>query len=319
MTCYSEQRGEIRNFRDEWIEIDYKENISFQRTAKSMWQWIIEEGFHCCIIPGINLIFMVSNKEEAALQYLFLFLFLLLLSVSPPFPLLLSTSPPPPPPLCGIMGIVQVAWRSTLCPRRSRRRRAVMTCSTARSPSSPSQLIPALRSSVAVAVVGAMRVWAPSLELLVMCLAAVPILPLLPFYCCYHVCFKDASLCFPAFQSDWHWVYPSIRATWIHLSRVWHEREYSGQVISQQSQVLEMFNALLHYNAFRPRWWHFDWLLTPNRVWTFKPSGADADLDFNSELDQGYFTLFFLHGLLHMVGQHAYFPVCKCKRVRRRV
>jgi len=39
-----------------------------------------------------------------------------------------------------------------------------------------------------------MRVWAPSLELLVMCLAAVPILPLLPFHCCYHVCFIDASL-----------------------------------------------------------------------------------------------------------------------------
>lgn len=38
------------------------------------------------------------------------------------------------------------------------------------------------------------RVWAPSLELLVMCLAAVPILPLLPFHCCYHVCFIDASL-----------------------------------------------------------------------------------------------------------------------------
>lgn len=219
------------------------------------------------------------------------------------------------------MGIVQVAWRSTLCPRRSRRRRAVMTCSTARSPSSPSQLIPALRSSVAVAV-GAMRVWAPSLELLVMCLAAVPILPLLPFYCCYRVCFKDASLCFPAFQSDWHRVYPSIRApgsTWMRVSRMWHEREYSEQVISQQRQVLEMFNALLHYNAFRPRWWHFDWLLTPNRVWTFKPSGADTDLDFNSELDQGYFTLFFLHGLLHMVGQRAYFPVCKCERVARRV
>lgn len=34
----------------------------------------------------------------------------------------------------------------------------------------------------------------PSLELLVMCLAAVPILPLLPFHCCYHVCFMDASL-----------------------------------------------------------------------------------------------------------------------------
>ncbi|KAF3852563.1 hypothetical protein F7725_005918 [Dissostichus mawsoni] len=33
---------------------------------------------------------------------------------------------------------------------------------------------------------GGMRVWAPSLELLVMCLAAVPILPLLPFHCCYH-------------------------------------------------------------------------------------------------------------------------------------
>lgn len=93
----------------------------------------------------------------------------------------------PPAPSCGIMGIVQVAWRSTLCPRRSRRRRAVMTCSTARSPSSPSQLIPALRSSVAAAV-GAMRVWAPSLELLVMCLAAAPILPLLPFHCCCCCC-----------------------------------------------------------------------------------------------------------------------------------
>lgn len=107
------------------------------------------------------------------------------LSLSPSFPLLLSV-----PHSCGIMGIVQVAWRSTLCPRRSRRRRAVMTCSSARSPSSPSQLIPASRSSV---VVGGMRVWAPSLELLVMCLAAVPILPLLPFHCCYHVCFIDAS------------------------------------------------------------------------------------------------------------------------------
>lgn len=104
-----------------------------------------------------------------------------------------STPPHPTtqPPSCGIMGIVQVAWRSTLCPRRSRRRRAVMTCSTARSPSSPSQLIPALRSSVAAAV-GAMWVWAPSLELLVMCLAAAPILPLLPFRrrhcCCYRMC-----------------------------------------------------------------------------------------------------------------------------------
>ena len=49
---------------------------------------------------------------------------------------------------------------------------------------------------------GAMRVWAPSLELLVMCLAAVPILPLVPFHCCYHVCFIDASLCFPASQND---------------------------------------------------------------------------------------------------------------------
>ena len=49
---------------------------------------------------------------------------------------------------------------------------------------------------------GGMRVWAPSLELLVMCLAAVPIMPLLPFHCCYHVCFIDASLCFPASQND---------------------------------------------------------------------------------------------------------------------
>lgn len=63
----------------------------------------------------------------------------------PSFPRLLSV-----PPSFGIMGIVQVAWRSTLCPRRSRRRRAVMTCSSARSPSSPSQLIPASRSSVVV-------------------------------------------------------------------------------------------------------------------------------------------------------------------------
>lgn len=36
--------------------------------------------------------------------------------------------------------------------------------------------------------------WAPSLELLVMCLAAVPILPLLPFHCCSRICIMDASL-----------------------------------------------------------------------------------------------------------------------------
>lgn len=147
-------------------------------------------------------LYVFSNKEETAcLLFYYMFLFLSL-SLSPSFPLLLSV-----PPSCGIMGIVQVAWRSTLCPRRSRRRRAVMTCSSARSPSSPSQLIPASRSSVVVGEgVGGgvgVRVWAPSLELLVMCLAAVPILPLLPFHCCYHVCFMDASpLCFPASQND---------------------------------------------------------------------------------------------------------------------
>lgn len=104
------------------------------------------------------------------------------------------------PPACGIMGIVQVAWRSTLCPRRSRRRRAVMTCSSACSPSSPSQLIPASRSSVAAAV-GAMRVWAPSLELLVMCLAAAPILP---FHRCCRVFHRCLPLCFPALQNESH-------------------------------------------------------------------------------------------------------------------
>lgn len=139
----------------------------------------------------------MCNKEEAFPSSIFLYFCSSSSSVSPPslLPLLLPLPPllsaGPPPPSCGIMGIVQVAWRSTLCPRRSRRRRAVMTCSTARSPSSPSQLIPALRSSVAAAV-GAMWVWAPSLELLVMCLAAAPILPLLPFHrcrrrrCCYY-------------------------------------------------------------------------------------------------------------------------------------
>lgn len=106
------------------------------------------------------------------------------------------------PPSCGIMGIVQVAWRSALCPRRSRRRRAVMTCSSARSPSLPSQLIPASRSPrVVVAAVVERDGGAPSLELLVMCLAAVPILPLVPFHCCSHVCFIDAFL---ALRRDWH-------------------------------------------------------------------------------------------------------------------
>lgn len=47
--------------------------------------------------------------------------------------------------------------------------------------------------------------------------------------------------------------------------------------------------------------------------WTFKPSGAESDLDFNSELDQGYFTVFFLHGLLRMVRQPAYFLGYKCE------
>lgn len=179
----------VLDYDDLLLRKMWKNKIKFTVSAYNTWKSNVEKWWFLAIIPLINLIFFVSNKEEAAFQYLFLFLFLLLLSVSPSFPLLLSV-----PPSCGIMGIVQVAWRSTLCPRRSRRRRAVMTCSTARSPSSPSQLIPALRSSVVV--VGAMWVWAPSLELLVMCLAAVPILPLLPFHCRYHVCFKDASLCF---------------------------------------------------------------------------------------------------------------------------
>lgn len=170
------------------------------------WKWRSVQQLHMSKKPNVegemqknrfsNLTFCMCNKEEASPSSIFLYFCSSSSSVSPPSLLLPSSSHPPPPicrpltPSCGIMGIVQVAWRSTLCPRRSRRRRAVMTCSTARSPSSPSQLIPALRSSVAAAV-GAMWVWAPSLELLVMCLAAAPILPLLPFHrrrrrrCCY--------------------------------------------------------------------------------------------------------------------------------------
>lgn len=157
-------------------------------------------------------IFHVQQRGSLAFQYLPLFLFLPLLCPLHPSSRYRCTPPNPQPPSCGIMGIVQVAWRSTLCPRRSRRRRAVMTCSTARSPSSPSQLIPALRSSVAAAV-GAMWVWAPSLELLVMCLAAAPILPLLPFRrrrcCCYRMCvLKMPSpvlfYFFLASWNDWH-------------------------------------------------------------------------------------------------------------------
>ncbi len=93
-------------------------------------------------INKFNILFLTKRKLPSSPSTIFSYSSL---CVSPPVPLLLSV-----PPSCGIMGIVQVAWRSTLCPRRSRRRRAVMTCSSARSPSSPSQLIPASRSSVVV-------------------------------------------------------------------------------------------------------------------------------------------------------------------------
>ena len=121
---------------------------------------------------------------------------------------------------------------------------------------------------------GGVRVWAPSLELLVMCLAAVPILPLVPFHCRYHVCFIDASL----YASLPHRVtdtecksapgrcfYPSgLRETHEYtfhmrdmegniLRRLFQVHPASAGVFSQQTQFMEMSNALSYHNAFRSR------------------------------------------------------------------
>lgn len=58
-------------------------------------------------------------------------------------------------------------------------------------------------------------------------------------------------------------------------------------------------------------WWH----QACAQHWTFKPSRADSDLDFNSKLDHEYLNVSFHHGLPHPLGQHAYFQSYKCKHV----
>lgn len=144
------------------------------------------------VMLNINFLFVSSKKQAACLLSHYIFSSLSLSVPSIPPPAICS-------PSCGIMGIVQVAWRSTLCPRRSRRRRAVMTCSSARSPSSPSQLIPASRSSVTVGgeSVGSL-IRAPCNVSGSSSHPATSALPLL-LPCLFYGCLP---LCFPASQND---------------------------------------------------------------------------------------------------------------------
>lgn len=190
------------------------------------------------------------------------------------------------------MGIVQVAWRSTLCPRRSRRRRAVMTCSSARSPSSPSQLIPASRSSVTVGgeSVGSL-IRAPCNVSGSSSHPATSALPLL-LPCLFYGCLP---LCFPASRNDWHRVQKCACSVFLSVSAAGtckgiFSAGYSRSIwLSPEPLYITVMiipNALPYCKTHRNKWWRFQWLVTPrwSANWTFKPSGTESDRNFNSWL-----------------------------------
>lgn len=104
--------------------------------------------------------------------------------------------------------------------------------------------------------------------------------------------------------------------TWLYLSPAWREREYFEQVISQQTQFMEMCNALLHY-AFRHWRWHFDWLLIPNRVSAELLTQVEQSLTWISTLSLTRDILQFVLTML-LVGRPPIFQVksVKCSNIR---
>lgn len=280
------------------------DNANINPTVYIIWQMLIFiiKGTEIIILLMYYHVFLVYKQEEPVcflLHYIFLFR---PLSVSPSLPLL--------PPSCGIMGIVQVACRSTLCPRRSRRRRAVMTCSSARSPSSPSQLIPALHSS-AVAVEGV----GESVGSLISApcnvsgsgshpaTSALPLLLPCLFYGCALLprrmtdteCKSVTGRClYPSGLQETHEYTLHTRDMGGNISvgyfrSIWMEQEPPRNKHASW-KYLRRCHIVTHSDTgddiLKDRWHR-----TRAKHWTFKPSGAECDLEFNSELDQGHFTV----------------------------